>query len=338
MKDTLRDLDCMIGNTPMIGIGYRYKGKEGTIYAKCEYYNFSGSIKDRMALSVLKEAYKDGTLKQDSVIVEVTSGNAGISFAALGRALGHKTCIIMPDWVSNERKDLIKSVGAELILVSREEGGFIRSIEISQEMAAKNPKIFLPCQFSNSNNVKAHVETTGVEILWQLQQEGLIPDVFVAGVGTGGTVVGVGQAIRAVNKQAKIHPLEPSESPTLTTGYKVGSHRIQGLSDEFIPDIIRRSTLDEVVQVSDGDAILMAQKLASDFGLAVGISSGANLVGAIQLQEKYGCDKVVATVFADCNKKYLTTDLTKKEPVKPDYFSPNVELTHFSVLKKMGCC
>ena len=332
MKTELNELDRLVGNTPMIGINYRYKGKEGTVYVKCEYYNFSGSIKDRMALRILKEAYKSGAIRPDSIIVEATSGNAGIAFSALGRMLGHKVCIIMPDWMSQERKMLIKSYGAEIIPVSKEEGGFIGSIELSQKMAAKDPKVFLPCQFSNHNNIRAHEETTGPEIIQQLKRHGLSPDAFIAGVGTGGTVMGVGKALRLVNSNVKIHPLEPEESPTLTTGYKVGSHRIQGISDEFIPEIMHADRTDEVIQVSDGDAILMAQKLASSLGIAVGISSGANLVGAIKLQAKYGYNAVVVTVFADCNKKYLTSDLTKEEPVKAHYLSPETELVSFRSL------
>ena len=329
MEKRLKELDRMIGNTPMIGINYRYKGKKGVVYVKCEYYNFSGSIKDRMALYILKEAYRAGEIQPDSVIVEATSGNTGISFSALGRMLGHEVCIIMPDWMSRERKLLIKSYGAKVIPISKEEGGFLGSIRLSEEMAAKNPKVFLPCQFSNHNNIKAHEETTGQEIIRQLKKHGLLPDAFIAGVGTGGTVVGVGKAMHAVNSRVKIHPLEPEESPTLSTGYKIGSHRIQGISDEFIPEIMKAGRLDEVIQVSDGDSILMAQKLASSLGLAVGISSGSNLVGAIKLQEKYGYDAVIATVFADCNKKYLSTDLAKEEPVKAHYLSPEIELTGF---------
>ena len=334
MESKLREFDRMIGNTPMIGIDYRYKGKKGVVYAKCEYYNFSGSIKDRMALHILKEAYKNGSIMPDSVIVEATSGNTGIAFSALGRMLGHKVRIIMPDWMSIERKMLIKSFGAEIIPISKAEGGFLGSIRLSEEMAAENPKVFLPCQFSNCNNIKAHEETTGPEIIQQLKKQGLSVDAFVAGVGTGGTVVGVGKAMRAVYNHVKIHPLEPEESPTLTTGYKVGNHRIQGISDEFIPEIMNADRLDEVIQVSDGDSILMAQKLASSLGLAVGISSGANLIGAIKLQEKYGYDAVVATVFADCNKKYLSTDLTKEEPVKPHYLSPETELIRIFAMEK----
>ena len=328
----LNELDRMVGNTPMIGINYRYKGKEGVVYVKCEYYNFSGSIKDRMALRILKEAYQSGAIKPDSIIVEATSGNAGIAFSALGRMLGHKVSIIMPDWMSQERKMLIKSFGAEIIPISKEEGGFIGSIKLSQEMAAKDPKVFLPCQFSNHNNIRAHEDTTGPEIFRQLNKLGLLPDAFIAGVGTGGTVMGVGKALRAVCSNVKIHPLEPEESPTLTTGYKVGTHRIQGISDEFIPEIMQADRTDEVIQVSDGDAIIMAQKLAATLGIAVGISSGANLVGAIKLQEKYGYDAVVATVFADCNKKYLSSDLMKEEPVKAHYLSPETELINFRSL------
>jgi len=336
MKTKLKELDRLIGNTPMIGINYCHKGKEGVVYVKCEYYNFSGSIKDRMALYILKEAYENGTITPDSVIIEATSGNTGIAFSALGCMLGHKVCIIMPDWMSQERKMLIKSFGAEIIPISKEEGGFLGSIRLSEEMAAKDSNVFLPCQFSNGNNIKAHEETTGPEIIWQLKQCGLSPDAFIAGVGTGGTVVGVGKAMRAVNNQIKIHPLEPEESPTLTTGYKIGNHRIQGISDEFIPEIIKTVQLDEVIQVSDGDSILMAQKLASSLGLAVGISSGANFLGAVKLQEKYGYDAVVATVFPDCNKKYLSTDLTKKEPVKAHYLSPEIELIDFFAMEKCG--
>jgi len=336
MKTKLQELDRLIGNTPMIGINYRYKGKKGIAYVKCEYYNFSGSIKDRMALYILKDAYKNGTITPDSVIVEATSGNTGISFSALGRMLGHRVCIIMPDWMSQERKLLIKLFGAEIIPVSKEEGGFLGSIRLSEEMAAKDPNVFLPCQFSNYNNIKAHEETTGPEIVRQLKQRGLSPDAFIAGVGTGGTVVGVGKAMRTACNHVKIHPLEPEESPTLTTGYKVGSHRIQGISDEFIPEIMNAEPMDEVVQVSDGDSILMAQKLASTLGLAVGISSGANLIGAIKLQEKYGYDSVVATIFSDCGKKYLSTDLTKEEPVKAHYLSPETELISFFTMERCG--
>ena len=334
VENRLKEVARMIGNTPMIGINYRYKGKEGIIYVKCEYYNFSGSIKDRMALYILKEAYKNGDIRQDSIIVEATSGNTGISFSALGSLLGHKVCIIMPDWMSRERKMLIQSYGAEIISVSSEEGGFLRSIQLSEELSAQNTNVFLPCQFSNHNNIKAHEETTGPEIIIQLKKHNLTPDAFVAGVGTGGTVVGVGKAMHSVYNHIRIHPVEPEESPTLSKGYKTGFHRIQGISDEFVPEIMKAGQLNEIIQVSDGDSIIMAQKLAMSLGLAVGISSGANLIAAIKLQEKYGYKAVIATTFADCNKKYLSTDLIKEEPVKAHYLSPETELIDFFTLKK----
>jgi cysteine synthase A len=334
MTTNWEELNLLIGNTPMIGIKYRYKGDERTVYVKCEQYNLTGSIKDRMALYILKEAYKKGVLTPGHTIVEATSGNTGIAFSALGRLLGHKVCILMPDWMSTERKLMIKSFGAEIIPVSKEQGGFLGSIKRSQEMAANDPKVFLPCQFSNEANIRAHQETTGREIGVQLGKKGLRPDAFVAGVGTGGTVIGVGRALRTVVSHVKIHPLEPEESPTITTGYKVGTHRIQGISDEFIPDIMKADKWDEVVQASDGDAILMAQKLATTLGLGVGISSGANLIGAIKLQEKYGSEAVVTTVFPDSNKKYLSTDLMKVEPIKDHYLSPAITLLDFTVLDK----
>ncbi|MCL1850526.1 MAG: cysteine synthase family protein [Bacteroidetes bacterium] len=324
-KNSFEILDKLIGNTPMIGIQYRLQDKVGIIYAKCEYYNVTGSIKDRIALQILREAFLNNKLKTGDTIVEATSGNTGISLAAIGRLTGCNVTIIMPDWLSKERFQIIESFGANIITVSREEGGFLRSIALSEEMAAKDPNIFLPKQFSNIENVKAH-EKTGNEIYNQLKEKHAQIDAFIAGVGTGGTIIGVGKALREHYPNIKIHPLEPLESPTLSTGYKHGNHRIQGISDEFIPDIMHFDKTDEIVQVSDGDAIIMAQKLAKTLGLGVGISSGANFAGAIKLQQKYGFNSVVATVFPDCNKKYLSTALTKTEPVKDEYLAPKTEL------------
>jgi cysteine synthase A len=169
----------------------------------------------------------------------------------------------------------------------------------------------------------------------QLQSVDLTPDAFVAGVGTGGTVMGMGQYLRKRNPAIKIHPLEPAESPTLSTGYKVGSHRIQGISDEFIPAIVKLDQLDKVIKASDGDSIIMAQKLAKQLGLAVGISSGANFLGAVQLQNETGAEKVIVTVFSDSNKKYLSTDLMKEEAVKETYLSPHIELIDYKAIDRL---
>jgi cysteine synthase A len=321
----------LVGNTPMIRIGYRYKkGKESFIYAKCEHYNLTGSIKDRMALYILQQSYQLGRIKPGDVIVEATSGNTGIAFAAIGKALGHQVRIIMPDWLSQERIQIIRSLGAEVELVSKEQGGFLGSIKLAQ-IALENGKAFLPFQFDNDYNTEAHEKTTGPEIVRDLQPAGC-PDAFVAGVGTGGTVMGVGKFLRSVNPSVKVHPLEPKESPTLSTGYKTGSHRIQGISDEFIPRIVKLNQLDAVVQSGDGDAIIMAQRLAAELGLAVGISSGANLLGAIQVQQQMGRDATVVTVFPDSNKKYLSTALMGKEPLLPGYLSADIQLTGFNAI------
>lgn len=331
MPTMFKAVSGLIGNTPLIGVNLRYKDQPMTIYAKLEYYNLSGSIKDRMALEVLRQAYESGALRKGDLIVEATSGNAGIAFCALGRALGHPVRIYMPDWMSQERISLMRSYGADVRLVSKAEGGFLGSIQMAEDLARTRNDVFLPRQFSNPDNCNAHCKTTAPEILNQLAPHGLMPTAFVAGVGTGGTIMGVGRALRMANPDIKIHPLEPSESPTLSTGYKVGHHRIQGVSDEFIPDIVCLKSLDEIVCVNDGDAILAAQLLSTQLGLAVGISSGANLIGAIKLHKKYGAGSVVATVFCDDSKKYLSTDLVREEPVKAGYLTPDIELTDYSL-------
>ena len=227
---------------------------------------------------------------------------------------------------------LIKSFGATLRLVSREEGGFLGAIRLTQDLAASRPDVYLPRQFDNAHKVQAHQSGTGPEILGQLAAAGLRPDAFVAGVGTGGTVMGVGRALRAACPGVRVHQLEPAESPTMSTGRKVGSHRIQGISDEFVPAICRLEELDSVISVHDGDAILMAQRLARELGLGLGISSGANLLGALKAQDLLGPDAVVATVLRDDNKKYLSTDLMRDEPVRANYLSPQVELLGYEVI------
>jgi cysteine synthase A len=330
----MSSLAGMIGNTPLLAIDFCYAGRARTVYAKCEYLNLTGSIKDRMAIHILRRAYEHGQLLPGDRIVEATSGNTGISFAALGRALGHPVTIFMPDWMSAERKQLIGSYGAEIVPVTYLQGGFLGSIRMAEALAAGEAHVFLPRQFSNRANTEAHATTTGPEILFQLQEAGLVPRAFVAGVGTGGTVMGVGQFLRREVPGVRIHPVEPAESPTMSTGHKVGKHRIQGISDEFIPAIVDLAQLDPVIGVSDGDSILMAQKLAGRLGLGVGISSGCNFLAAARVQESLGGDAVVVTVFADDNKKYLTTDLLREEPVKSGYLSPEVDLTGIRVLPR----
>jgi len=336
----LKSLSILVGNTPLIAVHFNYKGAERVLYAKAEHMNMTGSIKDRMALHIIQRAYASGALRPEMVIAEATSGNTGISFAALGRALGHEVKIFMPDWMSQERRDLIRSFGAQIHLVSAAEGGFLGSIRMAEELAARDPGVFLPRQFANQDNIAAHYLTTGPEIWWQLRFRSLYPSAFVAGVGTGGTVMGVGRFLREMHPAVKIHPLEPANSPTLSTGRKVGKHRIQGISDEFIPPIIDIGALDGIVSVDDGDAIMMAQRLAGELGLGVGISSGANFLGALKLLERMGDESVVVTVFPDDNKKYLSTALFQEEPPKTDSLSPSVELLDFRAYKRVchTCC
>lgn len=339
-RDSFSALSSLVGNTPLLEIRFRFHGTERCIYAKAEHMNFTGSIKDRMALEIIRRSSEEGFLKSGDHIVEATSGNTGIAFAAIGRALGHPVTIFMPDWMSEERKNLIRGMGANIRLVSHKEGGFRGSIDFAEAMARENEGVFLPRQFENQINVDAHERTTGPEIWFQLQARGIKPNAFVAGVGTGGTVMGVGKFLRSKDPSIRIFPLEPSNSPTLTTGYKVGKHRIQGISDEFIPPIVKLHELDEVVSVDDGDAILMAQKLATTLGIGVGISSGANFLGAIRVQEMLGNNACVVTVFSDDNKKYLSTGLFQQEPIKSEFLSTNVELLDFKAFMRVceTCC
>jgi cysteine synthase A len=336
----IRGLASLIGNTPLLSVYFKFQGQSRTIYAKAENLNMTGSIKDRMAFHILEKAYSRQMLKPDSPIIEATSGNTGISFSAIGRALGHPVNIFMPDWMSAERINLIRSLGAEINLVSKQEGGFLGSIRNAEELAGRLENAFLPRQFSNADNIEAHYQTTGPEIWWQLRFRSLTPDAFVAGVGTGGTIMGTGRFLKDKNPSIKLHPLEPTNSPTLTTGHKVGKHRIQGISDEFIPPILDLDILDEVISVDDGDAIMMSQKLATELGIGVGISSGANFLGALMVQEQLGPDAIIVTLFPDDNKKYLSTDLLGTEPMKDGFLSPDVQLEEVRAIKRVcyTCC
>lgn len=323
---SVESLAALVGQTPLLEIRYRFNGQPRRVFAKYEMMNMTGSVKDRMALHILRRAQQRGELRPGAFIAEATSGNTGISFSAIGRALGHRVRIYMPDWMSHERVLLMHSLGAEVVPVSKAQGGFLGSIRLTQEFAAENPNTYLPRQFDNPDNVEAHEVMTGPEIEAHLAQFGVEADAFVAGVGTGGTVMGVGRYLRRKGRQVKVHPLEPANSPTLRTGKKVGAHRIQGISDEFIPSIVNLAELDQVVDVWDGDAILMAQATCHRLGLGLGISSGANLVGAIRLAEEMGPGATVVTVFADCNKKYLSTALASAEPPQDGYLTPQVQL------------
>jgi len=335
-EDKLQSLAALIGNTPLIRILARCEGQNVTVYAKAEMYNLSGSIKDRMALAILQDAMRRGELMPGQTIVEATSGNSGISFAAIGSALGHPVTIFMPDWASAERRAMLAVYGADVRLVSRDDGGFLGCMAAAEHCAQQGA--YLPRQFSNPVNADEHAEGTGPELWQQVAADGGRLGGFVAGVGTGGTVMGMGRYLKSRDLSITVHPVEPIESPTLSVGHKCGQHRVQGLSDEFIPAILNLAELDGVIGVHDGDAIMMAQQLIRQLGLGVGISSGVNLVAAIRLalQQPRAADgsrKAVATIFADSNSKYLSTDLARTEPCCGDYWTPGIDLLDMRIIR-----
>lgn len=331
-NDVIRNAEALIGNTPLIEINYLYNNKEGRVFAKAEYYNLSGSIKDRIALRIIKDGYEKGILTPEHTIVEATSGNTGIAFSALGALVGNPVRIYMPDFMSLERIKLMESFGAQVVLVSREEGGFAGSVQKTIEDFNKN-LVFLPKQFENRLNVLAHYDTTGKEIVSQLSKIQLVADAAVAGVGTGGTITGIAKAIKEVNSKAVSVGLEPLTSAVMSKSKDINDHRIAGIGDGFIPQIIVDNPCDQVVVVDDGDAINMARALSRDLGLGVGISSGANFIGAVLQNEKMGGKAVVATVFADDNKKYLTTDYAQNQEVKEHHYTNHIVLKCLKVIR-----
>lgn len=325
MENKFNDIAQMNSNTPLIEISLEYDGTPMKVYAKAEYFNLSGSIKDRVAYYILKKAYANGDIKKGDTIVEATSGNTGIAFSAMAAYLGHPMVVYMPDWMSEERIKIMRSYGAKVELISHEEGGFLGSIAKSEELA-RNDGVYLPGQFSNPDNVAAHAEITGPETLEQLKQFGKVPDHVIAGVGTGGTIMGLAQAFKSVNPNCQAHPLEPLNSPTLSTGYKTGAHKIAGISDEFVPSICKLDELDSIVSVDDIDSIIMAQRLSRELGLGVGISSGANFIGSVMALRDSDPNGCAVTVFADDNKKYLSTDYAKEFEAKDSYLSSKIKL------------
>ncbi len=286
----------LIGNTPLLQL----KGER--IFAKAEFLNPGGSIKDRVALAMLEAARRDGKLTEDSIIVEPSSGNTGIGLALVGRLMGYKVRIVMPEGMSEERKKLIKALGAELILIPDEEGlgGAVSRVE---RMAAEDKRVYVPQQFENPENPRVHYEQTARE-LWR-QMGGKI-DCFVAGVGSGGTLQGVGKFLKEQRKDVKIIAVEP-ENRSALLGHEPGLHQIQGIGDGFIPDVLDVSMVDDVVEVSDDNAIQTTRQLGTDFGLLVGISSGANVWAARKLTKTI--DGNITTVLPDRAERYFSTSL-----------------------------
>jgi cysteine synthase A len=292
----------LIGNTPVVPLVFEQEGV--TIYAKCEFLNASGSIKDRLAKTVLVDAEQRGLLRPDSIILECTSGNTGIALAMLGAAMGYRVSILMSQGASVERRMLIKQLGAELILFESE-GRYQTGIDMSREMAEQDGRYFLPRQFENELNVDDHEHATGQELIRQVP--GPI-DAFVTGFGTGGTLAGVGKAIKARYPRAKIMAMEPAEA-ALLAGECPCCHMIEGVADGFIPPLLRNAPLDGEVKVTSANAMAMTKRLHREFGLLVGTSSGANLCAAIQLAQELGPDRRVATLLCDRAERYFSTKL-----------------------------
>lgn len=319
-------MNIKIGNTPMIKIRYRYNGKENYIYSKLESYNLTGSIKDRVAYYIIKEAYKEGKLKSEMEIVEATSGNTGIALSAIGAYFGNPVHIFMPDWVSKERYNLMKMYNAKVTLISKEEGGFKRAIK-EAEKYAKEHNAFLSNQFENKNNVLAHYETTGKEIIEQLGEN---IGGFVSGIGTGGTLMGIAKRLKENNNSTKIYALEPDKMPLLSQNKIIENHKIEGIGDDFIPKIVEKDKIDKIILVNDDDCINMSRKLALDLGIGVGISSGANMIASVLAKEEN--HKNIVTVFPDDNKKYLSTDLSKEINNNMEFISNKIELLDFTFI------
>jgi cysteine synthase A len=297
----------LIGNTPLMRLNRVTDDCGASILAKLEFLNPTGSIKDRIALSMIEAAEKEGIIKPGSTIIEATSGNTGIGLSFVAAAKGYKMIVVMPEVMSMERRMVMKIYGADLVLTPAKD--FVEGSCKKAKELAKQTDGFCPDQFANPANVAAHRIRTGQEI-WD-QTDGKV-DGFVAGVGTGGTLIGVAETLKKKNPRVVIAAVEPAESPVMSGG-KSGSHRIEGIGDGFIPDIIARARdlVDEVITIKDEDAIRMTHRLIREEGLFVGISSGANVLAAMQLGKKLGKGKTVVTVLPDNAYRYFSTDLFK---------------------------
>ncbi|EXJ24399.1 Cysteine synthase [Alkalibacterium sp. AK22] len=292
----------LIGETPLLKLNRVVPEGAAEVYAKMELSNVGGSVKDRIALNMIEAAEKEGKLKEGDTIVEATSGNTGVGLAMVSAAKGYKTHFIMPDTLSKERRALMKAYGAELELTPGDEG-MPGAMSRARELAEQN-HYFMPSQFTNPANPAVHISKTGPEIIEALNGE--TPDAFVAGVGTGGTITGVGKALKLQDPSTQIIAVEPEESAVLS-GREKGKHKIQGMGAGFIPDILDRDIYDEVLTVTSEEAIEMTKRLAREEGLLVGISAGANILAATRVAEKLGSGKKVVTIACDTGERYLST-------------------------------
>lgn len=304
MSAIFEDITAAVGYTPLVRINKIGSGK-ATILAKLESYNPCGSVKDRIALAMIEAAEKEGLIKPDTVIVEPTSGNTGIGLAFVCAAKGYKLTLTMPESMSVERRKLLLLFGAEIVLTPAELG-MVGAVEKAEQLVAEKPNAFMPQQFNNPANPQIHRETTAKEI-W-IDSEGMV-DILVAGVGTGGTITGCGEVLKEKNKDLKIIAVEPKDSPVLSGG-RPGPHKIQGIGAGFVPQVLNTDIIDEIIQVSNQDAIEMARQLAAKEGILAGISAGANVWAAVHVSHREQAKgKNIVTIICDTGERYISTEL-----------------------------